>query len=249
VTTGSDHQAGRVLTVVARCLQQSEQAPAAVAAVLATTHDEPTARTETAAHGRPGRTGDYELVLSLAAALAGRASDGLVAIEHDNTGYQRDLSTALAWLGVLARGAGDAPVARQLFERSLAIHEALGARDPDNTGYQHDLSTALAWLGDLAPAAGDAPGARELFERSLAIDQALVAREPVNTDYQVLSSVRVSRARPPHGAGPLRFADLCGTGTYWDVASARRGVGPPTTPDGAAGLRRATRAALAARHR
>jgi tetratricopeptide (TPR) repeat protein len=123
-----------------------------------------------------------------------------VAREPANGAYQHDVSVSLVALGDMARAAGDAPRARELFERALAIAEALAAAEPDDTAYQRDVLVSLDRLGDMARAAGDAPRARELFERALAAAEALAAGargpEPGRRPSRLLRGRRLRRPRP-----------------------------------------------------
>ena len=67
---------------------------------------------------------------------------------------------------------------------SLAIAEALAARDPANTEWQRDLSVSHDRIGDVLVAQGDGPGRWPPTATGLAIREALAARDPANTEWQ-----------------------------------------------------------------
>ena len=91
---------------------------------------------------------------------------------------------------------GDGPGALAAYRKSLAIAEALAARDPANTAWQRDLSVSHERIGNVLVAQGDGPGALAGYRKSLAIREALVARDPANTEWQrdlIVSFVKLSK--------------------------------------------------------
>ena len=64
---------------------------------------------------------------------------------------------------------GDGPGALAAYRKSLAIGEALAARDAANTEWQRDLSVSHEKIGDVLVAQGDGPGALAAYRKSLAI--------------------------------------------------------------------------------
>ena len=64
---------------------------------------------------------------------------------------------------------GDGPGALAAYRKSLAIAEALAARDAANTEWQRDLSVSHERIGNVLVAQGDGPGALAAYRKSLAI--------------------------------------------------------------------------------
>jgi hypothetical protein len=79
---------------------------------------------------------------------------------------------------------GDGPGAAAAYRQSLALTEALAARDPANTEWQRDVSVSYERVGDALVAQGDGPGALAAYRQSLALTEALAARDPANTEWQ-----------------------------------------------------------------
>ena len=116
---------------------------------------------------------------------------------------------------------GDGPGALAAYRKSLAIREALAARDPANTQWQRDLSVSHDRIGDVLVAQGDGPGALAAYRKSLAIAEALAARDPANTEWQRDLSVSHNRI------GDVLVPQVTGRGRWPPIAGLRnrRGAG------------------------
>ena len=134
-------------------------------------------------HGETARLLGYALMLAgdvtEAKAAMSRSLDACVA-RRDSWGEM----AARIGLGNVLVAQGDGPGALATYRESLALGEALAARDPANPLWQRDLSVSHQKIGDVLVAQEDGPGALAAYRKSLAISEALAARDPANTQWQ-----------------------------------------------------------------
>ncbi|MCD4785053.1 MAG: AAA family ATPase [Candidatus Eremiobacteraeota bacterium] len=101
----------------------------------------------------------------------------------DSADYARDLSVSYNKLGDFHKSRGDAVLAGEYYEKSLAIFEELHKKAPDSADYARDLSVSYNKLGDFHKSRGDAVLAGEYYEKSLAIFEELHKKAPDSADY------------------------------------------------------------------
>ncbi|RZB33229.1 MAG: hypothetical protein AEth_00022 [Candidatus Argoarchaeum ethanivorans] len=126
--------------------------------------------------------------------LAGRFDEALSAylsalriqerLAEKNPFFKTWVATTLNNLGILLSDLRRFEDARDKYERSLTIYEALLDSDPENTTYQSDVATTLNNLGILLSDLRRSEDARDKYERSLTIYEALLDSDPENTTYQ-----------------------------------------------------------------
>ena len=174
----------------------------------------------------------YETAQTLSEQRLARA----LADTPDNLAAQRDLSVSHNMIGDVLVAQGDGPGALAVYRKSLAIREALAARDPANTEWQRDLSVSYIKIGDVLKAQGDGPGALAVYRKSLAIREALAARDPANAEWQrdlIVSNVKLSEAtgdktfvkRALAIAEAMRDKGILAQCDAWMVDDLRRRVG------------------------
>src|SRR5262249_62348773 len=77
------------------------------------------------------------------------------AAEHDNAGWQSDLSVSQERIGDVLRAQGNLAAALESYTSAHAIRERLAAADPGNAGWQSDLSVSHETIGGVLRAQGN----------------------------------------------------------------------------------------------
>jgi tetratricopeptide (TPR) repeat protein len=122
-----------------------------------------------------------------------------------SAGSDRDASVALDRIGSVLFAENDRAGALAAYRKSLAIREALAARDAGDSQYQLDLAVSHSNIGDVLFFERDLPAALAAYRTAFAIREALVAREPANRQWQLelsvshtnIGDVLLAQADPP----------------------------------------------------
>ena len=117
----------------------------------------------------------------------------LAAENPSNTGWQRDLSASLHYVGDVLLAQGNLSGALAAFREGFDIMRTLIAIDPSNMGWQSDLSLDTQSIGDVLVAAGDLAGAFNAYDAALDITRAIAAKDPDNTGWPRGVSVGLQR--------------------------------------------------------
>src|SRR5664279_1878232 len=117
----------------------------------------------------------------------------LAAENPSNTGWQRDLSASLHYVGDVLLAQGNLSGALAAFREGFDIMRTLIAIDPSNMGWQSDLSLDTQSIGDVLVAAGDLAGAFNAYDAALDITRAIAAKDPNNTGWPRGVSVGLQR--------------------------------------------------------
>jgi hypothetical protein len=106
--------------------------------------------------------------------------------------------------------AGKLDDARNCFENSIEVSEALAVAHPVNTDWQRDLAVSYEKLGDVAVTAGKLDEAWSSFEEALAVGKTLAATDPANADWQRDLAVDYTTAFEPGQSNPSEriFAEV-----------------------------------------
>ena len=123
----------------------------------------------------------------LEAALAG--FQRLVALDPDNTEFQRDVSISYNRLGDIQLRLGHTDDALALYQNALDVRLKLVALAPDNTQFQRDVSVSYNKLGNIQLRLGNTDDALALYQNALDVALKLVALDPDNTQFQRDASV------------------------------------------------------------
>lgn len=126
-----------------------------------------------------------ELGVAMAAYESARdLAERIVAVEPDNTLWQRSLSASQDKIGNVLVAQGNLPDSLAAFNASLAIREHLIKADGGNAGWQRDLSQSHCWVGIVLQAQGKLSEALESYRNYNDIMERLAKADPGNAGWQ-----------------------------------------------------------------